>query len=289
MSLQAAKQRLRAGKDEAKRALLGLMHDAREHVAACAPILVSSPARAAALAEDAAPEPRAKEEKEGESDRREHPAISLTEGQQVVRGPDWQWGQQDGYAGDHRAATGLVLHVKRTGWCTVRWASGAQVLSCTPPRCKSQPNHKQRGCRPGRGWPCLCVSTPALLLTMPVFVQHNPRSPQETYRTGADGGKYDVVPYDAAEWLAAHPAPPEPEPAQVSPGLQAAACLRPAGVSACTHVRNFELDYLPLPLTRALHDRRDRRQQRAPSRLALALRAAVASSPRARRAPRWGS
>lgn len=150
----------------------------------------------------------------------------------------------------------------------------------------AQPQAARLPAGPGLAMP-VCVNP--RLLTMPVFVQHNPRSPQETYRTGADGGKYDVVPYDAAEWLAAHPAPPEPEPAQVSPGLQAAACLRPAGVSACTHVRNFELDYLPLPLTRALHDRRDRRQQRAPSRLALALRAAVASSPRARRAPRWGS
>lgn len=214
MSLQAAKQRLRDGKDEAKRTLLGIVRDAREHVATCAPIFVSSQARAAALAEDAAPEPRIIEDQARALPTAAgpvHPAMSLAEGQQVVRGPDWQWEKQDGYAGDHRAAIGLVLQVKRTGWCTVQWASGVQVLSslARPLAASLSP---------------MTISTPAHLLTMPVFV--NPRSPQETYRTGADDGKYDVVPYDAAEWLAAHPAPPEPEPAPVPPGLRAARMRR---------------------------------------------------------------
>ena len=132
--LEAAKRRLKAGQGEATRALLGLVQDAREHVAACAPILVSSRARAAALDEDATPEPRAGgREHLPAAAGPVHPVISLAEGQQVVRGPDWQWGQQDGFAGDHRAAVGLVLEVKGTGWCKVLWASGLQVLFCTPP------------------------------------------------------------------------------------------------------------------------------------------------------------
>lgn len=69
--------------------------------------------------------------------------IHLHEGHKVVRGPDWKWAQQDGY--DELTGVpseGVVLEIKSTGWCKVRWPTGIQ----------------------------------------------------ETYRAGAEGGKYDVVP-----------------------------------------------------------------------------------------------
>ena len=58
--------------------------------------------------------------------------IHLHEGQQVVRGPDWKWGRQDGSDEDGAgrllgaAARGVVVEVKGTGWCKVRWATGIQ-------------------------------------------------------------------------------------------------------------------------------------------------------------------
>jgi hypothetical protein len=71
--------------------------------------------------------------------------VHLHEGQKVVRGPDWKWGNQDGFDEDSGVpAVGVVLAMKGSGWCKVRWAS----------------------------------------------------SIQETYRVGAEGGKYDVIPLD---------------------------------------------------------------------------------------------
>jgi hypothetical protein len=58
--------------------------------------------------------------------------IHLHEGQKVVRGPDWKWGRQDGSNEDGagrllgEAARGVVVEVKGTGWCKVRWATGIQ-------------------------------------------------------------------------------------------------------------------------------------------------------------------
>ena len=34
------------------------------------------------------------------------PAVTFREGQQVIRGPDWRWGGQDGYEGGHAPALG---------------------------------------------------------------------------------------------------------------------------------------------------------------------------------------
>ena len=50
----------------------------------------------------------------------------------MVRGPDWKWGRQDGSNEDGagrllgEAARGVVVEVKGTGWCKVRWATGIQ-------------------------------------------------------------------------------------------------------------------------------------------------------------------
>ena len=54
------------------------------------------------------------------------PAVTFREGQQVIRGPDWRWGGQDGYEGGHAPALGEVVRVKSTGWCVIRWQLGTQ-------------------------------------------------------------------------------------------------------------------------------------------------------------------
>lgn len=41
-------------------------------------------------------------------------------GSRVVRGPDWEWDNQDGGAG----VEGRVLVVRADGWVSVRWPSG---------------------------------------------------------------------------------------------------------------------------------------------------------------------
>jgi len=42
-------------------------------------------------------------------------------GQRVVRGPNWNWGDQDGGAGN----TGLCTALSTSGWTTVEWDRGA--------------------------------------------------------------------------------------------------------------------------------------------------------------------
>lgn len=101
---------------------------------------------------------------------------------------------QDGYADDHVAALGLVLEVKQNGWCKIRWMTGVQVCIFSAharARALSQPHTAYRQVALG------LKSTRCVL--------------QETYRTGADGGRYDVIPYDAEAWRTAHPPPSEPE------------------------------------------------------------------------------
>lgn len=46
--------------------------------------------------------------------------LGVQPGLKVQRGPDWQWGEQDGGWG----SVGVVMDVTRDGWCTVRWPSG---------------------------------------------------------------------------------------------------------------------------------------------------------------------
>lgn len=48
------------------------------------------------------------------------PVHTLPPGTRVQRGPDWRWGNQDGGPG----GVGEVISVERSGWTSVRWASG---------------------------------------------------------------------------------------------------------------------------------------------------------------------
>ena len=54
------------------------------------------------------------------------PAVTFHEGQQVIWGPDWRWGGQDGYEGGHVPALGEVVRVKSTGWCVIHWQLGTR-------------------------------------------------------------------------------------------------------------------------------------------------------------------
>lgn len=42
----------------------------------------------------------------------------MKEGDKVVRGSDWKWGNQDGGSGN----IGEVIAVKENGWISVRWS-----------------------------------------------------------------------------------------------------------------------------------------------------------------------
>jgi hypothetical protein len=169
--------------------------------------------------------------------------IHLHEGQKVVRGPDWKWGRQDGSNEDGagrllgEAARGVVVEVKGTGWCKVRWATGIQETyragaeDGTRVRCRALPRVAFAPVCSCVGFvtvfadvrcPCVCLllaaafCRPCLVNVTPVCELTAP-------------GKYDVVPHDLGTPLPVLP----PAVAAIEDGLESTLGLLSIQLGVC--------------------------------------------------------
>jgi hypothetical protein len=120
--LSAARER---GRD-VKQALTSFVSQARNHLTACTPVSLLSPSTQTTDDDDDVDGPSvpslAKTAPEAACRPGALVETPLSVGQEVIRGPNWAWGGQDGFEeGDRVAATGVVMEIRSNGWIKVRW------------------------------------------------------------------------------------------------------------------------------------------------------------------------
>ena len=126
MPLSAARERL--ARVDVKQALTSFVRQARNHLTACTPVSLLSPSSQTTDDDDQRPVdgPSVPSPAKNAPEAACRPGAlvekPLSVGQEVIRGPNWAWGDQDGFEeGERVAAIGVVVEVRSNGWCKVRW------------------------------------------------------------------------------------------------------------------------------------------------------------------------